>query len=1363
MNILSSDNGNILSGWKRPEPLSQLNWIYDKFDDVVDMLDERSLLEISGGYNSDVSDLLTRMKRNIVKTFSGVPQHIQDNQFYNLTNLTANLHEALKIINYNYFKLTMLPDFYVSEHSAEWGNIAQLYPRTCILASRRLGKCFSPETEVLMYDGSIKAIEDINVGDQVMGPDSTPRNVLEIHSGVDDMYEIMQSKTINYIVNSRHILHFKEGTWDNSIRRNIKSNCRIVEMPTKEFHRKGDYWKSQRFGYRVNGWDLNSKKQPIDAYFLGLWIGGGSKYDHTITNIDKEIIDYLKYYSKRLGLGFRTLDKGKGHKITNSKLGERDFILSFLKKEGLLKNKFIPFNYMNGDRLQRLQLLAGIIDSDGTIAGRSKKAYSVSQKYKHLIEQMQQLCWSLGFNARICEQNKKLNYKNGERYKSYDLYISGNVWEIPVKINRKKIDKFDRVQDNNKSSLKTKKIGKGYYIGFECDGDHLFLLKDGTVVHNTYEFSNAWPIWKLYGYTKSTLLNPIDRKTKLRKQGLIITNKFELGRKILSDISKEIKNNNALHERLKPESKNDGSLGKEYIETKNGGEIHLRSASSSSRGLHPGWVVVDDYGDNNWIYSQQQRDKAIDFFYGDIMKTLERGSTINVVGCVHPDTIIITKSGLRKIGDLCPIPSYKNKGLYDCEIELLGKDGWTKSSHYWCNGLTKTKKIILKGGYNLECSLIHPLWKMNKNGIADWCQVKDLKIGDYVGIKLNQDTHGKEIDLTEYRNNYIFNKGQKYFNIPNFVNRDLAYLIGLYIADGNIDINGGRLTIVKKNKGIMDFVMSKPLGLDFKIHQEYKMRYNGKGLIDLLIHLGCHHHTAINKAIPKKIFESNKETIKWFLQGMFDGDGCCYVCKKNNSIQINYSSISKQLINELQNILMLFGVFSGVRKRNPAVSKLVKGRHNLYSLTITGYDSKVFLNKIGFRFSGKSDKVNSNILDILNPKKSIYRRIPYQRELIKKVRGEKPRRDRGLISKLPPFSSEEVLSKTINKDSLKVVCDWFVDNRAEGKNTNQLIKNVNDDLIYLPIKGIDDNENYTVDFHIPNGHSFITNCISSHNTPFHSSDLYAHIRENDGTFKYFEYPAVMPDGTVVAPHRWNMKELIDEYETNGPLIFSREILAVPISDGSTIFPWDMLNKAFVNMQDVRLVQNRDSFPIKFKHVSVGCDFARSANIGADATVFTVWGIDDFENYWLLYIWRKKGAHHNEQVAKLKEIERNFRPDEIVGESNGFQKVMLDIGREHGIKNITDFNTTGWNKKDLYEGLPSLAILFNQGRIRLPRGDQHSKEMTDLMCSEFNSITIKSDSGKLESAGEHDDIPMACWFAIKCISVNKNKQFNFTMV
>lgn len=282
-------------------------------------------------------------------------------------------------------------------------------------------------------------------------------------------------------------------------------------------------------------------------------------------------------------------------------------------------------------------------------------------------------------------------------------------------------------------------------------------------------------------------------------------------------------------------------------------------------------------------------------------------------------------------------------------------------------------------------------------------------------------------------------------------------------------------------------------------------------------------------------------------------------------------------------------------------------------------------------------------------------------------------------------------------------------------------------------------------------------------TPFHERDLYYDLR-NDHQFKFFEYPAIFPDGTITAPNRWDMNSLEAEYKSSGSTIFSRELLVVPISDSSTIFPYDILNNAIRGMQNFILVPNRASFRMKFKYVTVGCDFAISGKIGSDASVFTVWGEDEFGCYWLLYVWRGVGKSHNEQIAKIAEIERNFQPDEIVAEKNGFQKMMLDEAYNHGVKSITQFNTDGWNKKDLREGLPGLAILFEQSRIRIPYGDMHSKEQADWLFGEFNTITIKPDTGKLESAGSHDDGPMSAWFGIKGTTLNKKKvDFDFTFV
>ena len=66
--------------------------------------------------------------------------------------------------------------------------------------------CHAKGTNLMMYDGSLKAVEDIEVGDTLMGPDSTPRNVLRLCRGTQTMYRISPTKGKSFVVNEDHVL-----------------------------------------------------------------------------------------------------------------------------------------------------------------------------------------------------------------------------------------------------------------------------------------------------------------------------------------------------------------------------------------------------------------------------------------------------------------------------------------------------------------------------------------------------------------------------------------------------------------------------------------------------------------------------------------------------------------------------------------------------------------------------------------------------------------------------------------------------------------------------------------------------------------------------------------------------------------------------------------------------------------------------------------------------------------------------------------------------------------------------------------------------------------------------------------------------
>ena len=265
-------------------------------------------------------------------------------------------------------------------------------------------------------------------------------------------------------------------------------------------------------------------------------------------------------------------------------------------------------------------------------------------------------------------------------------------------------------------------------------------------------------------------------------------------------------------------------------------------------------------------------------------------------------------------------------------------------------------------------------------------------------------------------------------------------------------------------------------------------------------------------------------------------------------------------------------------------------------------------------------------------------------------------------------------------------------------------------------------------------------------TPFHFLDIYGHLKQ-DPAFRVFEYPAIDINGKLLAVDRYNYKQLMNLKRSLGSIIFSREYLVTPISDASSIFPWDFLRTSLVGMENISLVDNIESFPIKMKHVVVGVDFAISGNVAADYTVFSCWGRGLDNKYYLIYLERGQGWSHNEQVSRIIRINHSFKPNTIICENNGFQRVLIELVKERGVKNIKEFTTTAFNKRDDMEGLPSISAMFERCEIKIPYKVGRSKDIADVMLGEFNNIGYDEQHGSIASVGGHDDCVMSSFFAL----------------
>jgi superfamily II DNA or RNA helicase len=354
---------------------------------------------------------------------------------------------------------------------------------TLLVMATGLGKCLARGTKVLMFDGIVKCVEDIDVGDLLMGPDSLPREVTTTASGRDQMFKITPKKGEPYTVNSDHILCLKLTTNAGRKRRSsIYNYGEIVDIPLTDYLSMSKTFKHVAKGFRV-GVEFPEREQSIPPYWLGLWLGDGTSRSSDISNTDPEIENYLKNFAQIHGLTFRKRHyKGKCPLYnTSGKKGQRSPLITKLRALGVLNNKHVPWIYKCNSRERRLFLLAGLIDSDGCLIPGG--GFEITVKQQVFAEDIAYLARSLGFAAYM--KLKKARCQTGVEGTYFRVQISGDCSVIPTLIARKKSPIRRQKKNVLVHGIKTKYAGYGEYFGFTLDGDGRFLLGDFTVTHNT--------------------------------------------------------------------------------------------------------------------------------------------------------------------------------------------------------------------------------------------------------------------------------------------------------------------------------------------------------------------------------------------------------------------------------------------------------------------------------------------------------------------------------------------------------------------------------------------------------------------------------------------------------------------------------------------------------------------------------------------------------------------------------------------------------------------------------------------------------------------------------------------------------------
>ena len=355
--------------------------------------------------------------------------------------------------------------------------------RKNILVSGGTG-CHAKGTEIMMADGSLKKVEDIRVGDQVMGPDSTPRNVLRLHRGIENMVRITPRKGEPFVVNEGHYLALASTPREKGAQR------RKVEITVRDYQRQSAKFKHLHRLYRVPvDFPLQQEPLPIDPYFLGVLLGdGGLMGTISVTKPDLEIRDEVFLQAANYGLHVNTYfrsENNPSYRLCGSRSGPspRNRLLHQLAALGLYNQKcaekFIPQVYKVSSRDDRLQLLAGLLDTDGHYNGAN---FELILKAESLAKDIAFVARSLGFHASVnpCEKG----CQTGAVGIYHRVYIGGDICRVPTRIPRKQALK-KRLRDVSVTGFDMEPMGVGAYYGIEVTGDHLYLLSDCMVTRNS--------------------------------------------------------------------------------------------------------------------------------------------------------------------------------------------------------------------------------------------------------------------------------------------------------------------------------------------------------------------------------------------------------------------------------------------------------------------------------------------------------------------------------------------------------------------------------------------------------------------------------------------------------------------------------------------------------------------------------------------------------------------------------------------------------------------------------------------------------------------------------------------------------------
>lgn len=253
-------------------------------------------------------------------------------------------------------------------------------------------------------------------------------------------------------------------------------------------------------------------------------------------------------------------------------------------------------------------------------------------------------------------------------------------------------------------------------------------------------------------------------------------------------------------------------------------------------------------------------------------------------------------------------------------------------------------------------------------------------------------------------------------------------------------------------------------------------------------------------------------------------------------------------------------------------------------------------------------------------------------------------------------------------------------------------------------------------------------------TVWHPADLTVELRDSGQWHAWWKGARDELTGELLWPARWDEEALRTREAEIGSRAFARQFLLQAVSDEERLFSADAIARCRDSRYPVGRLMPPDGWSI-----CIGVDLAASIRSTGSWNVIFVLAVNPEGQRLPVEIVRFQ-ARLSAVVDRILEAARQWRPQRIVVEDNGFQEAVLELARNEDPELPLEGHRTGANKADEQIGLPALAASLDRAQWIIPAGGTpHGGGCTCAYCAWQREMS-------LYPAAEHSDTVMAMWFA-----------------